>query len=174
MRRLLVLALTASMALMSSVALSSADTGKTVTLRGTEKFVANAFISADFRFSPGPLSVKSGDTVTWQNVIVASDPHSVSVVLANQLPASVDDVFQCGACAQFFQCHGFSMNGPPASLTCGNATNGELKAPGDSFLIPPPGVGPQTFSFRVTAAPGTVLHYMCIIHPWMQGEIDVS
>lgn len=181
MRRLLVLALTAGMALMSSVALTSADSARTVTLVGTERFVPNAFISANFRFSPGPLSVKSGDSVTWQNAITAPDPHTISIVNKSELPATVGDVFACGApgtvCAKIFACLGLTMGGgPPPNFTCGNAANGELLQPYDTFLIPPPGLGPpslQTVTAKIAAPPGSVLYYMCAIHPWMQGEIDV-
>lgn len=186
MRKLATLTAVIVVALSSSIVLGSADASRTVTLKGTERFVPNALINADFRFSPGPLSVKSGDTVTWQNIITAPDPHTISIVPANLVPSSVADVFMCGApgtaCAPILQCHfpggpGSPGQPPPTIVpTCGNATNGELAAVGDSFLIPPPGVGPaslQTVVARITAPPGTVLHYICVIHPWMQGEINV-
>jgi plastocyanin len=186
MRKLATLTAAIVLALSSSIVLGSADASRTVTLRGTERFVPNALINADFRFSPGPLSVKSGDMVTWQNIITSPDPHTISIVPANLVPSSVGEVFMCGApgtaCAPILQCH-FPQGpgqpgGPPPAIvpTCGNASSGELKAVGDSFLIPPPGIGPasaQTVMAKITAAPGTVLHYMCVIHPWMQGEIDV-
>src|SRR2546425_12303763 len=97
MRRLLVLTASALVALTTSVVLSSADVARNVTIMGTEHFVPNAVINADFRFSPGPLSVKSGATVTWQNTITSPDPHTISIVPAALLPASVADVFNCGA-----------------------------------------------------------------------------
>jgi hypothetical protein len=38
-------------------------------------------------------------------------------------------------------------------------------------------VGPKgsgsTVKFKVTAKAGTTLHYLCIIHPWMQGRFRV-
>jgi plastocyanin len=179
MRRLLVLTTSAVMALVTSVVLSSADVARNVTIMGTEHFVPNALISADFRFSPGPLTVKSGDTVTWQNA--TTDGHTISIVPSQ--PTTVGEVFNCGApgtvCAPIIQCHfpgGFGNGGPPPiiNLTCGNAANGELKAIGDSFLIPPPFVGPpQTITATITAPPGTTLLYMCVVHPWMQGSIVV-
>lgn len=186
MRKLATLTAAVFIALSSSIVFGSADASRTVNLIGTEHFVPNAVINADFRFSPGPLSVKSGATVTWQNTITSPDPHTISIVPAALLPASVADVFNCGApgtaCAPIFACHFPQGPGQPGSPppvvvpTCGNATSGQLKAVGDSFLIPPPGVGPaslQTVVARITASPGTVLHYLCAIHPWMQGEINV-
>ncbi len=181
MRRLLVLTASALVALTTSVVLSSADVARTVTIKGTERFIPNAFISADFRFEPGPLSVKSGDSVTWQNT--TNDGHTISIVPSQ--PTTIGEVFNCGApgtvCAPILQCHfpaGFGQGGPPPEINplCGNATTGELKAVGDSFLIPPPGFGPpsaQTVTAMITAPAGTTLLYMCVIHPWMQGSISV-
>ena len=186
MRKLATLTAATVLALSSSIVLGSADASRTVTLKGTERFVPNTLINADFRFSPGPLSVKSGAMVTWQNTITSPDPHTISIVPANLVPSSVSEVFNCGApgtaCAPILQCHfpqGFGQGGPPPVIVpvCGNAANGQLAAVGDSFLIPPPGVGPpslQTVMARITAPPGSILHYICAIHPWMQGEIDVS
>jgi plastocyanin len=187
MRKLATLTALVFVALSSSVVFGSADASRTVTLKGTEHFVPNALINADFRFSPGPLSVKSGDMVTWQNTITAPDPHTISIVKGSDLPTNVNQVFNCGApgtpCAPILACHfpdGFGPGGgPPPTIipTCGNAKFGNLAAVGDSFLIPPPGFGPasaQTVMARITAPSGSVLHYLCAIHPWMQGEINVS
>jgi plastocyanin len=180
MRRLVVLTASAVVALTTSVVLSSADVARTVTIKGTEGFAPNAFISADFRFEPGPLSVKSGDSVTWQNT--TNDGHTISIVPSQ--PTTIGQVFNCGApgtvCAPILQCHfplGFGNGGPPpaVNLTCGNASVGQLKAVGDSFLIPPPFTGaPQTITASITAPPGTTLLYICVIHPWMQGSILVN
>jgi plastocyanin len=41
---------------------------------------------------------------------------------------------------------------------------------GDSLILFPG----QSITVQVTAPAGTVLHYMCVIHPWMQGEIVVT
>jgi len=180
MRRLVVLTASALVALTTSVVLSSADVARNVTIMGTEHFVPNALISADFRFSPGPLSVKSGDSVTWTNA--TTDGHTISIVPS--LPTTIGEVFNCGApgtvCAPILQCHfpgGFGPGGPIGQpvFACGNAVNGQLKALGDSFLIPPPFFGfGQTVTATITAPPGSTLLYMCVIHPWMQGSINVS
>lgn len=181
MRRVAIFAATILVGLSSSVMLGSAAGDRSVTIRGTERFVPNTLINADFRFSPGPLSVKSGDSVTWNNT--TNDGHSISIV--DSQPATIQEVFGCGApgtpCAPILQCHFPNGFGAPPVIDCGNAGNGELKASGDSFLI---GcdlalVGcqvplPTTRTMRVTAPAGTRLLYMCVIHPWMQGEIDVN
>lgn len=190
MRRLATLTALVVTALSSSVLLGSADTGRTVTIRGIEHFVPNTLVFADFRFSPGPLSVKSGGSVTWTNE--TADPHTVSIVDPADLPTTISQVFQCGApgtiCALVAACHfpnGFGPGGPipPISPQCGNAKNGQLSTAfstatptvvGDSTLIGSPSVPlPSTVTFKIAAPSGSTLHYMCVIHPWMQGEIDV-
>ena len=46
-----------------------------------------------------------------------------------------------------------------------------LDQPGDSLLID--AEQPVTRA-RVTADPGTTLHFICAIHPWMQGKLKVT
>jgi len=49
-----------------------------------------------------------------------------------------------------------------------------LDAPGDSVVVPPPGLGlPLSVSAIVTAPAGSELSYICAFHPWMQGTIHV-
>ena len=48
--------------------------------------------------------------------------------------------------------------------------DGSVKTAGDSVLLLPG----QAFTFTVTAPAGTHLHFICIFHPWMQGEIVVD
>jgi hypothetical protein len=47
-----------------------------------------------------------------------------------------------------------------------------LSQEGDALVILPGGPH-KTASAVVSAEPGTVLHYFCIVHPWMQGQIKV-
>ena len=54
-----------------------------------------------------------------------------------------------------------------------------LDAPGDSISIfenqdkgAPP--GHASVAVRVSAPPGTTLHFLCGMHPWMQGAIVVT
>ena len=49
-------------------------------------------------------------------------------------------------------------------------TDGSVKTAGDSVLLLPG----QTFTLTVTAPAGTHIHFMCIFHPWMQGELVVD
>jgi plastocyanin len=163
----------------------SANTG-TVKILGDEHFVPNAMIMATFRFAPGPLSTSSGSTVTWDNTgsgASADEPHTITVVKQSELPASIDQVFGCGGpgtgCARAFVARDASGNcpagsfAPPGAPVCvwvARDVGGQgLNAVGDSFLVGPH----DTISLTVTAGAGTKLYYMCGIHPWMQGSIDV-
>ena len=49
-----------------------------------------------------------------------------------------------------------------------NAGKPGFDRPGDSIVWMSGNV-----SVKVTAAAGTVLHYFCAVHPWMQGTITV-
>ncbi|MDA4129902.1 MAG: hypothetical protein OK457_03950 [Thaumarchaeota archaeon] len=55
-------------------------------------------------------------------------------------------------------------------------TPGSVISSGDSLFILPAPFVPTTEYFQIPASTpdGTVLHYMCVIHPWMQAEIIVG
>jgi len=178
MRRLVVLVLSALLGAGSSIVLVGADSDRTITIRGDERFVANTIIQATFRFSPGPLVVKSGDAVTWTNP-ATPEPHSISIVNQGDLPASVEDVFMCSVCNDILTAHGIGPGGPGPSFTpvLGNAAAHQLQAVGDSFLIGSssmPGFLPTSVTETITAQSGSTLFYLCAIHPWMQGTISVN
>jgi len=77
-----------------------------------------------------------------------------------------------------------AFTGPPAYYQCikagvglnngtafpGLSTSFTSTTSGDSIILFPS----ESFMVQITAPAGTVLHYMCIIHPWMQGEIIVT
>jgi len=44
---------------------------------------------------------------------------------------------------------------------------------GDSLAISP-SAGHKSITVTVTAPSGTVMHFLCAVHPWMQGTITVS
>ena len=148
----------------------SAGPNRTVRMAGGEQFVPNAMIQATLRFLPGPISVASGDTVTWANT--TAEPHTVTFVDASAVPATIDEVFNCGApgtpCGDAIAAH--TATDPP-TLVVGGGADGTagLDGAGDSLLVFP---GAQ-LSARVTAPSGTTLHYLCAIHPWMIGSITV-
>ena len=146
---------------------TSASSGRTVRVTGTEQFVPNAKIMATLRFTPGPLSVSSGSSVTWASD-TPDEPHTISVVAAGDVPSTVGDIFNCTACNIALASHfpnGF--NNPPIPVVNVGATG--LDAAGDSIWLPPGG----TVSALISASAGSKLHYICAIHAWMQGTITV-
>jgi plastocyanin len=147
---------------------TTAATGRTVRAAGSEQFVPNAKIMATLRFTPGPLSVKQGETVTWENT-TPGEPHTISVVAAGDVPSTIDDVFNCAICNTIQAAHfpnGF--NNPPVPVV--NAGGPGLDVPGDSLLLFPD----ASVSATISARAGSTLHYICAIHPWMQGTISVN
>jgi plastocyanin len=188
MRKIITLGV-ACLLLMSSSGVGNADTG-TVKILGDEHFVPNALIMASFRFAPGPLTAASGGTVTWDNNgngASADEPHTVTIVNQAQLPASIDQVFACGApgtvCGNALAAHfpapvggvcpPGSIPGPPGGPPClvvtVNVGAAGLNTAGDSILIFPHGTATATIS----APAGSTLYYFCSIHAWMQGSIAV-
>jgi hypothetical protein len=84
---------------------------------------------------------------------------------------------ECSACASSWNSpfvlnsnkpnHGLWNVGPSPAP----GTTGAVISAGDSFLTLPG----STYYIQIPASTsvGTVLHYMCLFHPWMQGEIVV-
>ena len=48
-----------------------------------------------------------------------------------------------------------------------------MDRPGDSGVTGPGKKG-ESIDLTVTAPPGTKLYFMCLIHPWMQAQVDVT
>jgi plastocyanin len=137
--------------------------GNVVETHGETTFRPNAFVRADLRFAPGRLTVRSGEEVTFRFADLDDAPHPATVVDEADLPATVDEVFNCDVC----QLGNGHFTDPPTFVL--NAGAPGLNATGDSLLFFPGG----EISALVTAPAGTTLHYLCIIHPWMQGSIRV-
>ena len=154
----------------------SADDGKKVDIKGLEIFETNALFLSDLRFAPENIKVENGDTVTWKDDALTSVPHTITIFDAQVLPADFATAYICnwdkrilgvdGPCVQFMDTHG----GIPPTTPVVNAGRNGLDVAGDSIFPPPNG----SVSAQVAAAPGTTLHYICIIHPWMQGSITIE
>ena len=144
-------------------------------IRGGESFKPNAFVIDTQRYVPGTTPIRSGGTVTMTNA--TREPHTLSIVKRGDLPRTVGQVNDCSVCATITQAHGVDPNAPPAGgpppipVVDGGAAG--FDRPGDSIFVGPKGSG-STVRFKVTAKAGTTLHYLCIIHPWMQGSLKVE
>jgi plastocyanin len=154
----------------------SADDGKKVDIKGLETFETNALFLSNLRFVPENIKIEKGDTVTWKDDALTSVPHTITIFDPTVLPVDFATAYICnwdkrilgvdGPCLQFMDAHG----GIPPSMPVVNAGRNGLDVPGDSIFLPPNG----SVRAQVTAGPGTALHYICIIHPWMQGTITVE
>ncbi|TMK85232.1 MAG: hypothetical protein E6G44_07760 [Actinobacteria bacterium] len=169
-----VLLLGVSLALLSAVGVGvavakSAGSGPpTVRTLGSESFQKNVLIQATLRFSPDVIQVPSGGTIRFVKSDDAPDePHTLSIV--NAWPKTVEKVFSCPVCRHILESH--FANGQ-LHLRVDADNDGGLDTTGDSMAVVP-GVD-QSISWKVTAPPGTILKFLCAIHPWMQAEIKVT
>jgi len=135
---------------------------------GDEDFAANKMIESDFHFAPGVMTVESGDLLTWNNK--TDDEHTVTIVEESEVPPDFDGVFECrdpgGPCRAALDAH-FGTTPPTDTINVGAAG---LDAPGDSLLIDEEG----SVTATISAPSGTDLYFICSVHPWMQGEIEVE
>jgi plastocyanin len=139
---------------------------------GGVKFVPNRSIADTMHFQKDKIAVQKGGKITL--VDRTKQPHSFSLVTRKQVPKTargVDACFEKGPCGKLAVEHG-AINpdtGEEQEPTTPrvNAGKAGFNQPGDSVLIPP---GGKT-TVPVTGAKD--MYYICAIHPWMLGKIDV-
>lgn len=132
---------------------------------GVEDFDANALIYSTFRFDPGRSFPHEGERIRFTDRDRSAAPHTLTVVRPSQVPDSFDEIFVCEPCNAALEAH-FSTDPPTAKVGIGDGLN----APGDSLLI----FDGQGIGANVTASAGTTLHFVCALHPWMQGRLVVG
>ena len=113
-------------------------------------------------------------------------PHTFSLVTSDVRPSGRQEKKDCGNLKPDTICNvaafdwhqvTFTQNGfhvGQKHVEAGNPgwdTEGDLNSTGDSQFI---SKKDQSFSRSVTADPGTTLHFMCIVHPEMQGKVTVG
>ena len=173
-RRRLVPALAAVAAVAVAVPALAATAPSKVTqpVVGGAKFVPNRLMADTMHFKKDVLRIKKGGTITLVDRTKA--PHSFSVVKKRQVPrsaAGVDACFGKGPCDDLALAHGAinpdtgEEQDPTTPLV--NVGKAGFNQPGDSVLIPPGGKA------KVKVTGSQDLYYICAIHPWMQGKIDV-
>ncbi len=134
---------------------------------GDERLVPNALIQATLKFAPGNSTVASGDAITWVHADKTEAPHTVSIVDEADLPATIEEVFECAVCAEIGMAHfGPDFEGPFTPVVDEGAPG--FDQPGDSVFFE------DEFTMTISAPAGTTLSYLCAIHPWMQGSIKVG
>jgi plastocyanin len=157
-----------SLAALTLTTAAGGATDKTVQTKGDETFVPNSKIMATLKFAPGHVVVDSGDTLTLQHADKTQAPHTLSIVDADEVPTTIDEVFQCEVCEEVFGL----FPGEPTASTFVNApgTGPGIDGRLDTLLVFPG----ESVSAQVTAPAGTTLSYLCAPHPWMQGTIVVQ
>ncbi|HJZ60990.1 MAG TPA: hypothetical protein VKD47_02420 [Miltoncostaeaceae bacterium] len=137
----------------------------------------NRFFQDNLRFAPGTITVRSGSRLTFSYGSRQEDPHTITIVPAGRMPKTAGQVFNCRVCQQLATGHLKNPKAPPSDTNTIvhfvlNKGRPGLSTVGDSIAISPQGTH-RTISIPVTAPAGTTLHFLCAVHPWMQGTIKV-
>jgi plastocyanin len=139
--------------------------------------VAKGHSDKKFRFSS--TTIERGKKLHIVNNTPA--PHSVTLVIPKLVPQTKGQQKKCFTqghiCLKAAKWHKFDgqniHRNPVRAGKHGWDEAGSLHREGDSVLFGGP-FGPNPKNRKVTAPAGTVLHFMCIIHPWMHGKITVT
>ncbi len=134
-------------------------------------------------FFKGSKTVASGSILRIKNLTSGTQvgPHTFSLVDPRAVPRTRPARRACFSprhiCLAIAKWHGFR---PPNTITINPAKAGRagwdtegnaLSKKGDSWFAG--GKRGRSFQQVVSAKPGTVIHYMCAIHPFMNGSIRV-
>jgi plastocyanin len=158
----------------SGLATAATPTGVTATVsmeltKGKLKFV-------------GPESVTVGDQLDVVNKTNPKQvgPHTFSLVTKGSLPKTPKARKGCFApkhiCLAIAIWHGFNpkteeiTKNPAKAGPAGWSTAGTVTKKGDSWFTEKKG---EDLSQEVTAEAGSTLYYLCAVHPWMQGKVNV-
>jgi len=153
---------------LAGVSDSAESRDRTVRTEGDNQFVPNAKIMSTLRFTPGHNVVNSGDALTLEHSDRTPEPHTLSIVDADEVPGSIDEVFECPVCGEIFGAFGEEPAG--ATFVEGPGTDEGIDGRLDSLFVP----AGESATADVTAPAGSTLHFICAIHPWMQGDISVK
>jgi plastocyanin len=165
--------LAAAVLVVPAFAATTAPSNVTQTAVGGAKFVPNRLMADTMHFKKDVIRIKKGGTIALVDKTKA--PHSFSLVKKGQVPRTargVDACFGKGPCDELALAHGAinpdtgEEQDPTTPLV--NVGKAGFNQPGDSVLIPPGGKS------KVKVTGSQDLYYICAIHPWMQGKIDVA
>jgi hypothetical protein len=176
----------AALTLLFVVSPSIASGPKTITAVGQEAIWGgpNTFIMSTLRFNSGPVFVKSGTIVLLTDS--SQDPHTLTLGVESDLPHSAVAALGCGSSTDICSTAGSILNlsqncyssetpsntGLSSSSPCQLTTPYDIETAttGDQVAI----LSGQTVYMLITGTPGSIIHFMCVIHPWMQGEFIIT
>ena len=134
-------------------------------------------------FFEGPKTVASGAQLKIKNLTNPRQvgPHTFSLVRKSDLPRTGKQIKACakdfeGICGAIVEWHDVDVDtgevgeNPVEVGKQGWDRQGSLKRKGDSWVSEKKN---QSFKREVTAPPGKTLHFICAVHPFMQGKIKV-
>ncbi len=158
--------------------------GATVKVTDHMKFVINQYAQNGMRFSPGTVTVDGGCRLTFDFAELdrLKEAHSLSIVKKSDLPRTTAQLESCKVCGAISAKH-LQLPGVPPGPTnpivhwIVNVGSPGLDLPGDSIAITQgkgAPAGHRSVSLVVSAPKGTVLYFICGLHPWMQGKIVVK
>jgi hypothetical protein len=156
---------------------TSVTTIKAVT--STPKMAVNRYIQDNLRWDKNVYKVKSGGTLHIVNQAADEGPHTFTVVVKKDAPKTGLQAVNCKICLTLAKAHGANPNSdaPPKfpflENGVGQKTPPNVDRPGDSGVTGPGKKG-ESIDLKVTAPAGTKLYFMCLIHPWMQAQVDVT
>lgn len=166
----LAVALTAAAVVPAVAQQGQAPNRATLQTKGGPKVKINRSFSDTVRFGKDVTDIRSGGTVVLRDRTRVE--HTLSVVRRGQLPRNVRQVNACfegQPCARFITAHEANPETGDVGRPLVNVGAAGFDRPGDSVFLPPRG----RVNLDITAARGTNLWFMCIVHPWMQGRFRV-
>lgn len=166
---LLVAVTTLAAIAIAAAAIAASGGNATLTANTGSKFVINKYAQDQSRWTPGTVTVGPHGTLTVKSK--PGPPHTFSIVKTSDLPKTPRQIEQCKVCERLGKAHGAPeghSDAPPKHpvLDVGGAGIDQV---GDSVVLRP---GKAT-TLKISAKKGTTLHFMCVIHPWMQGTLQV-
>jgi hypothetical protein len=139
----------------------------------------NRYIEDHLRWDKNVYKVKSGGTLHIVNVAADEGPHTFTVVRKKDAPRTGLQALNCKICLTLGKAHGANPNSdaPPKfqylENGVGQKTAPNVDRPGDSGVTGPGKKG-ESIDLKVTAPAGTKLYFVCLVHPWMQAQVDVT
>ena len=170
----------AAVALGGGVALAAAPKSTTIKQSTSFAFKPNRYIQDGLRWNKDVYHVRSGGTLHLKFTVKDEGQHTFTVLRKSQIPTTPETLFNCKACNRMIRAHGADPTDESKPPTFAYVQNGKgqntppkIDGPGDSAGIGFPGQ-PKTVDLKVTARKGTTLHFLCLVHPWMQATLKVG
>ena len=167
---------------MAVFAFAFAGTAAAATPTGVTDVISIDLTKGKLKFT-GPATVTVGDQLEIVNKTNPKQvgPHTFSLVTKASQPKTPKARKGCFApkhiCLSIAMWHGFNpkteqiTKNPAKAGPAGWSTLGSTSKKGDSWFSGEKKGG--HISQEVTAAAGTTLYYMCAVHTWMQGKVEV-